>query len=101
MIYFNPIKTIFFMLLFAAMMFGDVSARNDDLPTNKNSIDADNSLKTPLVEKGLPKLIIPAQKYTRSVTATSTPEAHLHKNNPPRPVQNLSSNFLIKNKKTL
>ena len=96
MIYFNPIKSILFMLLFAAMMFGDVSAKNDDLPTD----DSDHNLKTPLVEKGLPKLIIPARKYTRPVPATFIPEAHLHKNNPVRPIQNLSSIFLIKNKKT-
>jgi len=84
------------MLLFAAMMFGDVSAKNDDLPTNQNSIDSDNSLKTPLVVKGLPKLNIPVRKYIR----TSTSEPNLHKNNSSRPVQNLSSIFLIKNKKT-
>jgi len=84
------------MLLFAAMIFGEVSATNDDLPTN----DSDHNLKTPLVEKGLPKLIISVRKYTRCVPATSTPEAHLHKNNPARPIPNLSFIFLIKNKKT-
>jgi len=67
------------------MMFSDVSTKNDDLATN----DADHSLKTPLVQKGLSKLIIPVRKYIRPTPSTSTTGAHLHKNNPARPVQNL------------
>jgi len=96
MIFFHPIKSILIMLLFAAMMFSEVSAKNDDLATN----DAEHSLKTPLVQKGLPKLIIPVRKYIRPTPSTSTTAEHLHKNNPARPVQNLSSIFMIKNKKT-
>ena len=86
MIYFHPFKAILFMLVFSAMMFADVSAQYTD---------PDNSLKTPLVEKGLPKLVFPVRKYNRNTTY----ETHLHKNNPPRPLQNSSSIFLTKSKK--
>jgi hypothetical protein len=56
------------MLLFAAMTFGDVNAQNTDVPNLQRQIDIreDILLKTPLVEKGLPKLNLPARKFVRS-----------------------------------
>jgi hypothetical protein len=98
MIYFNPIKFVFFMLLFAAMTFGDVNATNTDLASSQKQTDIreDSILKTPLVEKGLPKLQLPVRKFVRNVTTAAPSYAMLDKIAFPKLVPDLT----LPNKKT-